>query len=58
MTDARVFVSPMGTCAPAGGAPSWACCLSLLALSSSPRPVAAEDEKLEEGGQMCGCHSQ
>lgn len=39
--------SSMRTCAPARGALSWAGCLSLLALMSSLRPPAAEDEKLE-----------
>lgn len=48
----------MRTCAPAGGALSWAGCLSLLALVPSLRLVAAEDETLLGGRrQMCGCHS-
>lgn len=47
MTHAKKSVLPMRTCAPAGDAPSWAGCLSLLALVLSLRLVAAEDEKLQ-----------
>jgi len=57
MTDAEPFILPMRAWDPAGVAPSWADCLSLLALMSSLHLLAAEDGMVLGGkGQMCGCH--